>query len=178
MVATALILMVTLLVQKHDGSRRWKPPAGTSMTRAMRYLWNVTVQLFEKIITEIHVIVVSLLGALVQVQSGRPWHGLAAVVITTLPPTPAATQATLPSQLSKRHGRKCQHEILLEVAQVEVIYLARSNIHLNMVRNTCVTHQTVIDEAQIQVIIATLPTKGLVEKRPMHESNLYYWAST
>jgi hypothetical protein len=141
------------------------------MTRAGPYLWNVTAQLFEKIITKIHVIVVSLLAALVQVQSGYLRRGLAAVVITTLPPT------TLPSQLSKRHGQKCQHEILLEAAQVEVLTLVRSDMHLIMVPNTCITHQTLIDEAQIQPITATLPTRqGLVEKRPMHKSNLSYSA--
>jgi hypothetical protein len=167
MVMTALILMTTLLVEPHGGSRRWKQPAGTSMTRAVLYLWNVTAQLFEKIITKIHVIVVSPLAALVEVRSGHLWHDRAAVVITTLP-TPAATQVTHPTRLSKRHGRRCQHEILLEAAQIEVHTLARSNTRLNMVPNTCGTHQMVIDEAQIQLIIATLPThQGPAEKRPM-----------
>ena len=62
--------MATLPAPPHDGSRR-ETPAGTSMTRAVQSLSNVTAQVCEKITMRIHVTVVSLLSVLVEVRD-RP----------------------------------------------------------------------------------------------------------
>jgi hypothetical protein len=119
----------------------------------------------------IHVTVVNLHGVLVGVvRIDHLCQDLVAVVLTTH--ILGAIRVTHRSPLSKRHGRKCRRETLLEAAQVAFLILPILNTRLSMAQKTCTTRPTVIDEVQIQLIIATFRThRGTAEKLPTHKSD-------